>query len=159
MGRAGSSPNVESASTPPIDRPSETTPLLNGENTSEPALQPRPASSPGGSGDDDDDDEEQTILVTDISTTRVNIILTTVYVGTFLGAVDASIIATLSAAISSEFHSLSLLSWLATSYLIANAACQPLSGRLTDIFGRGPGLVFSNLFFALGNLGNIDEFL
>ncbi len=57
-----------------------------------------------------------------------------------------------SAPISSEFKSLSLLSWLATSYLIANAACQPLSGRLTDIFGRGPGLLFSNLAFAAGNL-------
>jgi MFS family permease len=73
-------------------------------------------------------------------------------VGVFFGAVDASIIATLSGPIASEFHSLSLLSWLATAYLIANAACQPLSGRLTDIFGRGPGLVFSNLMFAAGNL-------
>jgi MFS family permease len=72
--------------------------------------------------------------------------------GVFLGAVDASIMATLSAPIASEFHSLSLLSWLATAYLIANATFQPLSGRLTDIFGRGPGLVFSNVMFAVGNL-------
>uniref|UniRef100_L2G5Y4 MFS multidrug transporter n=1 Tax=Colletotrichum fructicola (strain Nara gc5) TaxID=1213859 RepID=L2G5Y4_COLFN len=54
--------------------------------------------------------------------------------------------------IAPEFKSLSLLSWLATAYLISNAACQPISGRLTDIFGRGPGLVFSNIFFAAGNL-------
>lgn len=36
--------------------------------------------------------------------------------------------------------------------MISNAACQPLSGRLTDIFGRKAGLVFSNVFFAAGNL-------
>jgi MFS family permease len=54
--------------------------------------------------------------------------------------------------ISSEFDSLSLLSWLATGYLIANSACQPLSGKLTDIFSRRTGFIFSNFFFALGTL-------
>jgi predicted MFS family arabinose efflux permease len=62
------------------------------------------------------------------------------------------VIATLSAPISSSFNSLSLLSWLASSYLVANAALQPLSGRLTDILSRRSGLIFSNVFFALGNL-------
>lgn len=47
---------------------------------------------------------------------------------------------------------MSLLSWLATAYLISNAACQPISGRLTDIYSRRAGLVFSNLFFGAGNL-------
>ena len=61
-------------------------------------------------------------------------------------------VATLTAPISSEFDSLSLLSWLASGYLIANAACQPLSGKLTDIFSRRYGLVFSNIFFAVGTL-------
>jgi len=41
---------------------------------------------------------------------------------------------------------------LASSYLIANAALQPLSGRLTDIFSRRTGLIYSNAFFAAGNL-------
>ncbi|KAH7362625.1 major facilitator superfamily domain-containing protein [Plectosphaerella cucumerina] len=110
--------------------PSETSPLLGS---------PAPA-------------EETTILADDVSTTRLTLILSAAYLGVFLGAIDSTIIATLSAPISSEFRSLSLLSWLATAYLIANAACQPLSGRLTDIFGRGPGLLFSNLMFAAGNL-------
>lgn len=60
--------------------------------------------------------------------------------------------ATLTAPISSSFDSLSLLSWLATGYLIANAACQPLSGKLTDIFSRRTGLIFSNVFFGIGTL-------
>lgn len=84
--------------------------------------------------------------------TRLSIIMGTAWFGVFFGAVDSTVIATLSAPIASEFHSLSLLSWLATAYFISNAACQPISGRLTDIFGRGPGLVVSNIFFAAGNL-------
>ncbi len=63
-----------------------------------------------------------------------------------------TIVATLTTPISSEFKSLSLLSWLASAYLIANAACQPLAGKLTDIFSRRSGLIFSNVFFGAGCL-------
>lgn len=63
-----------------------------------------------------------------------------------------TIIATLTTPISSEFKSLSLLSWLACAYLIACAACQPVAGKLTDIFSRRNGLIFSNIFFGVGCL-------
>ena len=86
------------------------------------------------------------------STKEILLILGSVWVGIFFAALDTTIVATLSAPISSSFHSLSLLSWLATAYLIANAACQPLSGKLTDIFSRRTGLIFSNVFFAVGCL-------
>lgn len=119
---------------------SERTPLLN------------PNANNETSRDGTAEDEETTIIAEEISTTKLSIILGTAYLGVFLGAVDSTIIATLSGPISSEFESLSLLSWLASAYFISNAACQPISGRLTDIFGRGPGLIFSNIFFAAGNL-------
>lgn len=104
------------------------------------------------SNGDDQQEEETTVLAEEVSFSRLCLIMGITYFGVFLGAIDSSIIATLSAPISSDFQSLSLLSWLATAYLVSNAACQPISGRLTDIFGRGPGLVFSNVFFAAGNL-------
>ena len=98
------------------------------------------------------EDDETTIIVHKISFTRLALIMSTAWFGVFLGAIDSTIIATLSAPIASEFNSLHQLSWLATAYLISNAACQPILGRLTDIFGRGPGLVVSNVLFAAGNL-------
>lgn len=104
------------------------------------------------------DADEETPLLRDapipdqLSTRRLVITLGSIYVGVFLGALDSTVIATLSAPISTSFRSLSLLSWLASAYLIANAACQPLLGRLTDIFGRRTGLVVSNILFAAGNL-------
>ena len=116
---------------------SEETPLLRDQDQSKPNI---------------DQDDEQTIVVENYPLGRLVVILATAYFGVFLGAIDSTIIATLSAPISSEFKSLSMLSWIATAYLISNAAFQPISGRLTDIFGRGPGLVFSNVFFATGNL-------
>ncbi|KAI0004007.1 MFS general substrate transporter [Xylariaceae sp. FL0662B] len=127
------------------NRSNETTPLLGGQNkNARPAEQQQPPPA--------NHDDEQTIIVEEVKGIKLYLILFSCWIGVFLGAIDSTIIATLSAPISSEFHSLSLLSWLATAYLIANAACQPISGRLTDIFGRGPGLIFSNIFFAAGNL-------
>ncbi|CAG8419970.1 unnamed protein product [Penicillium salamii] len=93
-----------------------------------------------------------TPLPKEVSTKELVWILGSIWLGVFLAALDTTIVATLSAPISSSFNSFSLLSWLATSYLISNAACQPLSGRLTDIYSRRWGLVFSNIFFAIGNL-------
>lgn len=133
----------------------ETTPLLSDSaleaNNSKPITE---ATEDGSSNDgvSSTGNGEITVVAEELSTTRLVVIFGTTWVGVFLGAIDASIIATLSAPIASEFQSLSLLSWIATAYLIANAACQPLSGRMTDIFGRGPGLVFSNVLFSLGNL-------
>ncbi|KAN0103195.1 MFS multidrug transporter-like protein [Hyaloscypha variabilis] len=119
----------------------EETPLLRDD-------QPKPQN---GSGDEPSPIEE-TIIPEELSASRLYVTLAALYVGVFLGALDSTIIATLSAPISTSFNSLALLSWLASAYLIANAACQPISGRLTDIFSRRTGLVFSNIFFAAGNL-------
>ncbi|KAL2827843.1 major facilitator superfamily domain-containing protein [Aspergillus cavernicola] len=86
------------------------------------------------------------------STKRLLLVLGSTWVGVFLAALDSTVVATLTGPISSSFNSLPLLSWLATAYLISNAACQPLAGRLTDIFSRKAGLLFSNVVFAAGNL-------
>lgn len=63
---------------------------------------------------------------------------------------DSTIVATLSAAISTSFSSFNNLSWLGTAYLAATAATQPLAGRLTDIYGRRAGLLVSGLAFGVG---------
>lgn len=120
-------------------RPDEETPLLSG-NTQD------------GSELDSPPNGEQTIIAEEPSNKKLLLVLGSMYVGVFLGALDQTVIATLSAPISTSFNSLSLLSWLASAYLIANAACQPISGRLTDIFSRRTGLVVSNVLFGVGNL-------
>lgn len=96
--------------------------------------------------------QEQVVLAEEPSNKRLVVVLGSMWFGVFFGALDQTVIATLSAPISTSFNSLTLLSWVASAYLIANAACQPISGRLTDIFSRRTGLVVSNILFAAGNL-------
>ncbi len=131
--------------------PSEITSLLgddNGKATGD------DASKHGADTDNADDsrDENDIPLAEDPSTGHLLLVMSSIWFGTFLAALDSTIVATLSAPISASFNSLSLLSWLASAYFIANAALQPLSGRLTDILSRRTGLIFSNIFFAAGNL-------
>ena len=91
-------------------------------------------------------------LADEPSTGKLLLMLAPCWLGAFLSALDSTVVATLSAPISASFNSLSLLTWIASSYFIANAALQPLSGRLTDILSRRDGLVFSNVCFGAGNL-------
>ncbi|KAJ5443325.1 Major facilitator superfamily domain general substrate transporter [Penicillium cf. griseofulvum] len=83
-------------------------------------------------------------------TIAVGIICT--WIVTFLAAADSTITLTLSMTIANEFKSLSLVSWLGTGYLIGLTATQPLSGKLSDIFGRRETFCFASVMFTIGNL-------
>ena len=96
--------------------------------------------------------EESVPLPEEPSFARLALVLGSTWLGVFLAALDTTIIATISAPITTTFHSFALFSWLASAYLIANAALQPLSGKLTDIFGRRNGLIWANVFFGAGTL-------
>lgn len=74
------------------------------------------------------------------------------WIATFLAAADSTITSTLSASIAHEFDSLALVSWLGSGYLIGLTATQPLSGKLSDIFGRRVSFCFASAMFTIGNL-------
>ncbi|KAK6337118.1 hypothetical protein TWF718_009903 [Orbilia javanica] len=88
----------------------------------------------------------------EVSRARLWSILGATWVGVFLASLDSTIIATLLGPISNSFSSFSTISWVASGYLITNSAFQPLSGRLTDIFGRRAGLIAANVAFGTGTL-------
>lgn len=127
----------------------ETSPLLgNGKHHTD-----EEANEDGQAEDSAQDRDESDVPVAEEpSTGKLLLVMGSIWFGSFLAALDSTLVATLSAPISDSFKSLSLLSWLASAYFIAQAACQPLSGRLTDIFSRQTGLVVSNVLFAAGNL-------
>ncbi|RMZ83047.1 hypothetical protein DV738_g1434, partial [Chaetothyriales sp. CBS 135597] len=107
---------------------------------------------PGPDAEAQQHESTGTVLVDEPDGKRIALIMGSIWIGCFFAALDTSVVATITGPISSSFDSLSLLSWLGSGYLIANSACQPLSGKLTDIFSRRYGLLFSNIFFAVGTL-------
>ncbi|PGH34216.1 hypothetical protein GX50_02990 [[Emmonsia] crescens] len=130
---------------------SERTPLLGNDATLESGADSDVANGTGAR-DSSSPDDSDVPLADELTTKHLLMVLPSVWVGVFLAALDGTIVGTIAAPISSSFNSLSLLSWLATAYLAANAACQPLSGKLTDIFSRRTGLIVSNILFGVGNL-------
>ena len=87
-----------------------------------------------------------------LSSSRIRIIMISMFLGIFLAALDGTIVSTLLTRIGSEFNSLDKVSWIATSYLLSSSTCQPLYGKLSDQLGRKPLLVFSNVVFSIGCL-------
>lgn len=64
-----------------------------------------------------------------------------------------TIISTALPTIAASFHaSESGFSWIASSYLLANAACIPLWGKISDIWGRKPIILLANVTFLVGSL-------
>ncbi|KAF2874894.1 major facilitator superfamily transporter [Massariosphaeria phaeospora] len=88
----------------------------------------------------------------EFSSKRLALVLGSTWIGILMASLDSSVMATLSGPIASSFDSFQQLTWLTTSYMIATAAVQPLSGRMTNIFSRRSGLLFANTVFFAGNL-------
>nr|WP_234326715.1 MFS transporter [Streptomyces sp. NRRL S-337] len=68
-----------------------------------------------------------------------------------LAALDQTVVATALPKIVGELHGRGAMSWAMTSYLLASALALPLHGRLGDLFGRKPVLLFALLVFTAGS--------
>ena len=75
-----------------------------------------------------------------------------IWTGTFLSALDGTIIATLLTPIGSSFNASNQTSWLGTSYLLSVCAFTPTYGRLADLAGRRAAHITALTFFTLGTI-------
>ncbi|CUM62950.1 uncharacterized protein PRCAT00000510001 [Priceomyces carsonii] len=73
-----------------------------------------------------------------------------IFMGSYLAALDTTVVTTLLSIIASDLNAVGSISWIATSYLLSNAAFQPLFGKLSDIFGRKSLLLTSCALFTIG---------
>ncbi|KAI9255508.1 major facilitator superfamily domain-containing protein [Sporodiniella umbellata] len=73
-------------------------------------------------------------------------------VSLFLAALDSTIIATALPKIGSEFNQVSIVSWVATAYILTFDAFQPLFAKFSDIFGRKWILMFGIGIFLFGSV-------
>ncbi|KAJ7184727.1 member of the major facilitator superfamily [Mycena filopes] len=116
--------------------PRETSPLLQQDNTSY--------------GNVARDSEEE--LDAHKRQVSLPMILLPMAIGIFLCAMDQTIVISSYAAIGSELNQLQNTSWIATAYMMTLTSFQPLYGKMSDIFGRKPCLLFAYAVFALGSL-------
>lgn len=72
--------------------------------------------------------------------------------GVFIANADGTLVLATYGTISSEFHAFGAASWLTTSFSLAVCSVQPLTGKLSDIYGRKAVLLFSYITFAIGSV-------
>ena len=84
---------------------------------------------------------------------NIKSLLPVLALGPFLAILDQSVVAAINGDIGSDLHALRNVSWIATAYFLSMTASQPLYGKLSDIFGRKPCLLFAYTMFGVGSLG------
>jgi EmrB/QacA subfamily drug resistance transporter len=80
------------------------------------------------------------------------IALAAVLIVLFLSALDQTIVATAMPRIIAELRGLDRIAWVGTSYLLASTVVVPIYGKLGDIYGRRPLLVFGVIMFLIGSV-------
>jgi len=75
-----------------------------------------------------------------------------VMLGIFLGALDQTIVATAGPVIRDDLAlPTSLYAWITTAYMVASTVLVPIYGKLSDVYGRKPVLLFGMVVFLLGS--------
>ncbi|KAH7379780.1 major facilitator superfamily domain-containing protein [Cadophora sp. MPI-SDFR-AT-0126] len=99
-----------------------------------------------------DEDEEGKVLGEEQKGKSVFAIIGLLMIGVFMSNADGSLVMATYGTISSEFGALADASWLTTSYALATCAVQPITGKLSDIYGRKIVLLVSYVLFAVGSV-------
>jgi EmrB/QacA subfamily drug resistance transporter len=68
----------------------------------------------------------------------------------FLSSLDQTIVATALSAIAADIGGWEAMPWVVSAYLIASTVTTPIYGRLSDLYGRRPLLLFSVALFMAG---------
>ncbi|WHS54924.1 MULTISPECIES: MDR family MFS transporter [Pseudomonas] len=79
-------------------------------------------------------------------------VLAALMLAIFLGALDQTIVAVSMPAISAQFADVSLLAWVISGYMVAMTVAVPIYGKLGDLYGRRPLMLFGMGLFTLASL-------
>lgn len=86
-----------------------------------------------------------------LSTRQKIPIMLAVMSGMLLAALDQTIVSTALPRIVSELHGLKDLSWVVTAYLLTSTISVPISGKLSDIYGRKKLFLLAIFIFVTGS--------
>src|SRR5437764_12930980 len=87
-----------------------------------------------------------------LSKRQILLLMSGLMTGMLLAALDQTIVGTALPTIVGKLGGINHYSWVVTSYLLASTASTPLYGKVSDLYGRRPVLMFAIGAFTLGSL-------
>ena len=88
----------------------------------------------------------------DFTHRQVQVVLIGIMAGSFLAALDQTIVATALPRIVGDFGGVDQLAWIASIYLLTSTAAMPIVGKLSDLYGRRLLFQISIVVFMIGSL-------
>lgn len=92
------------------------------------------------------------VMSSRIRRTRRPLVVASIMLATFMGAIEATIVATAMPRIVGELGGFAYYSWVFSAFLLAQTTTNVIYGKLADIFGRKPALIGGILLFLAGSL-------
>ncbi|GAD16472.1 MFS transporter [Lentilactobacillus otakiensis] len=80
------------------------------------------------------------------------VIMTAVFIATFMTSVEVTIVTTALPSIISELHGLAYQSWIMSAYLLTTAITTPIYGKMADALGRRNVFQWGVIVFTIGSL-------
>ncbi len=87
-----------------------------------------------------------------LSHRQILVLMSGLMMGMLLAALDQTIVGTALPTIVGKLGGINHYSWVVTAYLLASTASTPLYGKVSDLYGRRPVLMFAIGAFTLGSL-------
>src|SRR5664279_2437972 len=84
-------------------------------------------------------------------------ILLAILLALFLFALDQTVVGTALPRIVTDLHGDNLYTWVVTVYLLTATISGPIYGKLSDLFGRRPMVIFAVGVFLILSLIHISE--
>nr|WP_281169605.1 MDR family MFS transporter [Thermicanus aegyptius] len=98
-----------------------------------------------------DDMARENVLAKGQKETNRPIVLAAVMISMFMTAVESTIVGTAMPSIVSDLGGFSMLSWVFSAYLLAQAITVPIYGKMSDLFGRKLIFVIGVSLFLVGS--------
>lgn len=86
------------------------------------------------------------------SSTRRPLVLAALLLAMVIAAIEGTIVATAMPSIAAQLGDFSLYTWVFSAYLLTQAATIPMFGKLADLYGRKPVLIFGIVVFIIGSV-------
>ncbi|HEX3016051.1 MAG TPA: MFS transporter [Desulfobacteria bacterium] len=80
------------------------------------------------------------------------LVLAAIILATFMGAIEATIVATAMPSIVGDLGGFALFSWAFSAFLLTQAITIPIYGKLADLFGRKPVFAVGVVIFLVGSI-------